>query len=358
MRRLVVCCDGTWKAAESSTITNVTYMARAIAPISGLDAATQVVFYDPGVGTGNFVDRFSGGAFGDGLDANIVDAYRFLVYNYSPGDQVFFFGFSRGAYTARSTVGMLRKCGLLKKVHADRVGDAYGLYRKRNDTPDGPRATRFRDDFCWPAFEVEFLGVWDTVGSLGIPLNGLRWFTRRDDQFHDTTLSRIVRRAYHAVAIDERRGAFKPTLWERQPDSNQKVEQAWFTGVHSDVGGGYEDRGLANITFQWMAKRAYDAGLEFDHQYLEKELGVNLVQPSVIDNKGYTGELHNSLTDIYLLMPRYTRVIGMDSSKCETVWHTAKRRADEKVSGYAPQNLSAYLNGPDPAIAGPDVVGV
>ena len=358
MRRLVVCCDGTWKAAESSTITNVTYMARAVAPISGLDGATQVVFYDPGVGTGNFVDRFSGGAFGDGLDDNIVDAYRFLVYNYSPGDEVFFFGFSRGAYTARSAVGMLRKCGLLKKVHAGRVGAAYELYRKRNDAPDGPRATKFRDDFSWPTFAVEFLGVWDTVGALGIPLNGFRWFTRRDDQFHDTTLSRIVRRAYHAVAIDERRGAFKPTLWQRQPDSNQKVEQAWFTGVHSDVGGGYEDRGLANITFQWMAKRAYDAGLEFDHQYLESELGINLVQPSIIDNKGYTGELHDSLTDIYLLMPRYTRVIGKDSSKCETVWHTAKRRADEKVGGYAPENLSAYLNEPNPAIAGPDVVGV
>jgi len=358
MRRLVVCCDGTWNTAESKTITNVTYMARAVAPISGLDGATQVVFYDPGVGTGNLVDRISGGAFGDGLDGNILDAYRFLVYNYSPGDQVFFFGFSRGAYTARSAVGMLRKCGLLKKVHADLVDDAYELYRKRDDEPDGPRATKFRDNFSWPKFDVEFIGVWDTVGALGIPLTGLRWFTRRDEQFHDTKLSRMVRRAYHAVAIDERRGPFKPTLWEKHPDSDQKVEQAWFAGVHTDVGGGYEDRALANITFQWMAIRAYDAGLEFDHQYLERELGINLVQPSTIDNRDYNGKLNNSLTGIYLGLPRYIRVIGEDGSKCETVWHTAKRRADEKVSGYPPENLSVYLRRPDAAIAGPDVVTV
>ena len=358
MRRLVVCCDGTWQAAESKTITNVAYTARAIAPISGLDGVTQIVFYDPGVGTGNLVDRISGGAFGDGLDGNIVDAYRFLVYNYSPGDEVFFFGFSRGAYTARSTVGMLRKCGLLKKVHADHVGAAYELYRRRHDEPDGPAATHFREEFSWPTFGVEFLGVWDTVGSLGIPLTGLRWFTRRDDQFHDTKLSRLVKRAYHAVSIDERRGPFKPTLWEKQPDSDQKVEQAWFSGVHSDVGGGYDDRALANITFQWMAKRAYDAGLEFDHQYLDKALGINLVKPDIVDNKGYKGELHNSLTGIYLGLPRYDRIIGEDASNCETVWHTAKRRADEKITGYPPRNLSVYLERPDPVIAGPDILAV
>ena len=355
MRRLVICCDGTWKAAESKTITNVTYMARAVAPKDRSDI-TQVVFHDAGVGTGNLLDKVSGGAFGNGLDQNIVDAYRFLVYNYAPGDEVFFFGFSRGAYTARSTAGMIRKCGLLKKRHADRVDDAYELYRRRGDEVDGPVAKAFRDDYGWPASAVDFLGVWDTVGALGIPLTGLRYLTRKNDQFHDTQLSRSVKRAFHAVAIDERRGAFKPTLWETKANPGQIVEQAWFTGVHSDVGGGYEDRALANITFQWMARRAYEADLEFDHQYLERELGINLLKPEAADGSSYAGELHDSLTGMYFALPRHDRVIGDDASNCETIWHTAKRRADEKVAGYPPENLTRYLNRPDPAIAGPDTL--
>ena len=353
MRRLIVCCDGTWKAAESKTVTNVTYMARALAP-TALDGTTQVVFHDPGVGTGNVVDKVSGGAFGDGLDLNIVDAYRFLVYNFEPGDQVFFFGFSRGAYTVRSTVGMIRKCGLLRKRHADRVGEAYELYRHRRDEVDGPAAAAFRASYSWPAFDVDFLGVWDTVGALGIPLTGLRWLTRRNDQFHDTRLSRSVKRAFHAVASDERRGAFKPTLWETQPSPGQTVEQAWFTGVHSDVGGGYEDRTLANITFQWMARRACAAGLEFDHQYLQEEFGIDLLRPADADDASYAGPIHDSLTGVYVALPRHTRQIGDDASKCETIWHTAKQRADEHVDGYPPDNLETYLARPDSGVAGPD----
>jgi hypothetical protein len=109
------------------------------------------------------------------------------------------------------------------------------------------------------------------------------------------------------------------------------VEQAWFTGVHSDVGGGYEDRTLANITFQWMAKRAWDAGLDFDHQYLEQELGIDLAHPVDVDAKSYKGKLNDSLTGIYLGLPRHVRTIGTDTSHCEAVWHTAQRRADDTV---------------------------
>ena len=355
MRRLIVCCDGTWKAAESKTITNVTYMARAVAP-TALNGTTPVVVHDAGVGTGNLLDKISGGAFGHGLDQNIVDAYRFLVYNYNEGDEVFLFGFSRGAYTARSTAGMIRKCGLLRKQHAGLVAAAYELYRKRDASPDEAESTSFRAQYSWPAFRIDMLGVWDTVGSLGIPLTGLRFLTRQGKQFHDTKLSRSIKRAYHAVAIDERRGAFKPTLWETQPDHGQIVEQAWFSGVHSDVGGGYEERRLANITFQWMAKRAYDAGLEFNHQYLEQELGINLARPGAADEACYGGELHNSLTGMYFALPRHTRVIGADASGCETLWHTAKRRADERIAGYAPENLLGYLAAPGREIEGPDVL--
>ena len=353
MRRLIVCCDGTWKAAESATLTNVTYTARAIAPIAS-DGVPQIVLHDPGVGTGNLMDRIGGGALGRGLDENVKDCYRFLVYNYEPGDDVMVFGFSRGAYTARSTVGMIRKCGLLRKPNAGRLGDAYNLYRRRDDEVDGPEATAFRTAYSWPRLEIAFLGVWDTVGSLGIPLAGLRWLTRRKYQFHDVRLSRIVKRACHAVAIDERRGAFAPTLWETQPDSTQTVEQTWFVGVHSDVGGGYEDRGLASITLQWMVKRAYDAGLEFNHQYLHDELAIDLTKPANTDAANVGATLHNSRTGLYLLTRTHIRPIGRDSSRREAVWHTAKNRADDATLDYAPRNLVDYLASPRPVISGPD----
>jgi uncharacterized protein (DUF2235 family) len=352
MRRLIVCCDGTWMAAESTDVTNVTYMARAIAP-TALDGTTQVVFHDPGVGTGNWVDRLTGGAFGIGLVANIVDAYRFLVYNYAPGDEVFFFGFSRGAFTVRSTVGMIRKCGLLQKRHANRVADAHRLYRSRTIGVDDADAQRFRADYSHP-LSADFLGVWDTVGSLGIPGTLLRPLVRWRHGFHDTRLSTTVKRAYHAVAIDERRGPFKPTLWETQPHPTQIVEQAWFAGVHSDVGGGYHDRALANITLQWMARRASDAGLAFDHLYLQDELGIDLARPEALDAASYAGALHDSRTRFYRLGIPYHRRIGEDGSHCEVVWHTAKRRADDKIAGYSPRNLEAYFHRPDRVVAGPD----
>lgn len=355
MRRLIVCADGTWKTAEAATITNVTFIARAIAPVA-MNGTPQVVFYDPGVGTGPWLDRISGGAFGRGLDENIKDVYRALVYNYDAGDQVFLFGFSRGAYTVRSALGMIRKCGLLRKNHADRLGEAYELYRTRKDEVDGPEAMRFRQSSSWPAFDIAFLGVWDTVGSLGIPLAGLRWLSRRKYQFHDPKLSRIVKRAYHAVAIDEKRRAFQPTLWETQPDPIQRVEQVWFAGVHSDVGGGYPDRGLADITFAWMANRAADAGIEFDDGYLTHVMRLDLDHPAQIDDANYKAPLHTSRTAAYLATPPHTRPIGSDPSHCESVWHTAARRANEPALDYHPENLVEYLARPDRAVVGPDGV--
>ena len=129
-KRIVVCADGTWNIAEQSSPTNVVKVARAIAP-TGPDSKSQVVFYHPGVGTHWGLDRLLGGAFGHGLDKNIEDAYRFLVYNYDKDDELFLFGFSRGAYTVRSLVGLLRNSGLLRKIHADKFVDAMRLYRDK-----------------------------------------------------------------------------------------------------------------------------------------------------------------------------------------------------------------------------------
>ena len=193
MKRLVVCSDGTWNSPEQKHPTNVLKMARMVTP-SALDGTPQVVFYDQGVGTGNWVDRWIGGITGKGLSKNIQDAYRFLMHNYEDGDEVFLFGFSRGAYTARSTAGFIRNCGLLHKRHSDEVDKTYELYRRRDAGPKSNAAVTFRSSYS-REIEVKFVGVWETVGLLGIPLLGLRFLTHRKYRFHDLELSRSLARS-------------------------------------------------------------------------------------------------------------------------------------------------------------------
>ena len=237
----------------------------------------QVVHYHDGVGT-NFGQRLSGGAFGAGLFANVRDAYRFLMHNYEPGDRLYFFGFSRGAYTVRSLAGMVRKCGILRRGHEDQEDAAVANYRGYGEelAPDSPAMQAFRRDHAYNAEqEIEMIGVWDTVGAMGIPnldgrfrlLDGLDW------QFHDVKLSSLVKNAFHALAIHEHRKEFVPTLWEQKEDAKQKgqrLEQVWFTGAHSDVGGGYAQAGLSDVALQWMIAKAKECGLEFDEKMVGK----------------------------------------------------------------------------------------
>lgn len=212
--------------------------------------------------------------FGLGISRNIRKAYEFLVDCYKPGDEIWIFGFSRGAFTARSLAGMLRDCGLLKRANRNQIGTAMALYRDRYDdtAPDAPRARIFRNTY---SFEpgIKFIGVWDTVGSLGVPgihlwlarLLGIEW------QFHDVELSRSVENAYHALAIHEKRSDFVPTLWQKQDwpgASQQNLEQMWFAGVHSDIGGGYETTGLSDISLLWMIEKAREQGLGFREDFL------------------------------------------------------------------------------------------
>lgn len=337
MRRLVVCADGTWNRPDQQHTTNVVRMARLIRPVAS-DGTQQIVFYDEGVGTGNLLDRLTGGAFGHGLDRNIADAYRFIVNNYAEGDDIYLFGFSRGAYTVRSLGGLIRKCGVLHKRHADRFMDAYALYRRRDPTPDLPDAVEFRASFSRQV-EIRFVGVWDTVGALGVPLRGLRWFSRGKYEFHNTELSRSVKFAYHAIGIDERRGPFKPTLWTNVPKANQTVEQTWFTGVHSDIGGGYRERGLADVTWRWMADKSRACGLELDTDH-----ETEIAHPDPLD------ALHNSMTGFYRLTPGYTRPIGASSLGAEAVHRAAHQRHEDPRAVYAPANLVAYLGRRDARI--------
>jgi uncharacterized protein (DUF2235 family) len=343
MKRIVVCCDGTWNRPDEESPTNVAKLAHAVADHDG--ETEQLVLYHRGVGTGRF-DRIRGGAFGWGLSRNVRDCYRFVVERYDPGDELFLFGFSRGAYTARSTVGLIRNAGILRREHADRIDDAYRLYRGRGDEqhPNGAESREFRARCSHDEIDVRFVGVWDTVGALGIPgvpkrLCGRLW------AFHDTQLSSRVQLAYQALAIDEERRPFVPSLWYRAPDDGNVLEQRWFAGVHSDVGGGYPDCSVAEIALCWMADRARAAGLAFDAGHLvptnppdreQRRLGRQIA-PDV------DGQLHDSSKPLYRPLGRHRRPLEYHDKPGATKDGIAVASTAIARTGYSPDNLLSYL---------------
>ncbi|MBE7156817.1 MAG: DUF2235 domain-containing protein [Rhodospirillales bacterium] len=347
-RKLIVCCDGTWNNEDGAgTPTNVAKLHRIIQS-NYYDGADQIVYYVAGVGT-EMGERIRGGAFGKGLDENIREAYRFLVGHYEEGDQLFFFGFSRGAYTARSLAGFIRNSGLLKPEFVGQLSAAFKLYRGRSDTthPNSDEATEFRARYSYTP-DIEFIGVWDTVGSLGIPVSRLgilSWFGRWVDRryaFHDTDLSRIVKHAYHAIAVHERRGTFPATLWKKQADvEGQVLEQVWFPGVHCDVGGGYYTTGLSDAAFDWMIEKAKGCGLKFREEALQH--GV-LLAPDPI------GKLHDSYGFFFKLIDWMNGQIGgaprafnADTASCEQVSNIAKDRFRSKKDETWPESFLSEL---------------
>ena len=275
MKRLIVCLDGTWNVPDAGpNPTNVVKIMRAIRD-AGSDGAPQVTFYDKGVGTGGPIDRIRGGAFGRGLDTNVQDGYRFLCNNYVPGDEIYLFGFSRGAFTARSLAGFIGWMGLLEKSAMARLPEAWQSYKDHDEALRAElRAVHGRAEKR--AVRIRCVGVWDTVGALGIPGKLGNSFTRGKYRFHDTQLGDHIDFGFHALSIDERRGPFEPTLWSTLVDndiSTERVRQVWFPGVHSNVGGGYRDAGLSDLALDWMigeVSRATD--LVFDRGYCREQV--------------------------------------------------------------------------------------
>jgi uncharacterized protein (DUF2235 family) len=342
MKRLAVFCDGTWNQPDHldrgvPAPTNVSKLADALAPTDAGDNR-QVPHYEAGVGTRRW-ERIRGGGFGVGLSRNVQDCYAFLVDNYEPGDELYFFGFSRGAFTARSTVGLVRNSGILRPEHRDRIKDAYSLYRQRdpNSKPKGSAAERFRREHSHPDFDIQFIGVWDTVGALGIPIDGFRppWLMKRWS-FHDTDLSSHVRNAFHGLAIDERRAAFEPTLWTQQAHSQgQQLEQVWFSGVHCDVGGGYRDAQLSAIALLWMVEKARACKLEF-------------AGPQAAPDA--RGPMRDSLSTFYkLLGARDRRLAGKGGAAVDggALASSAERR-HRGDPGYQPPGLPEWLKAQRP----------
>lgn len=258
-QRLAVLFDGTWN--DHADQTNVYRLACSLHDYDG--GIRQHFFYDPGVGTGKW-DRLRGGLTGYGLDRNLREGYDWLCRRYADGDEIFLFGFSRGAFTARSLGGMIRKCGLLRISTPKLLDEALKLYRDTDCHPDGEKCKAFRARYSREV-NIDLIGVWDTVGALGVP--GLV-FTKKKYNWHDTELSKIVKRAYQALALDEHRAAYASVPWTT-PDGRLKpehleVEQRWFIGAHANVGGGYPDQALADIALEWMQRKALAAGLKLD----------------------------------------------------------------------------------------------
>lgn len=276
-RRLIICCDGTWNWPESRRETNVVRMVRALLPAH--NGISQIVHYHEGVGTGNFLDRLVGGGAGIGLSASVKACYGFLADNYKPGDEIFLFGFSRGAFVVRSLAGMIGAVGMLRKDEMARFADVWSWYCLGKETRQvatlGLLAPHRSQDV-----DIECIGVWDTVGALGIP--GTR-LCAQAFEFHDTALGPHVRHAFQGLAIDERRGNFQAAIWvpfspQRRrrgaaqqaavPAHNgpqQVLKQMWFPGVHSNVGGGYPKHGLSDTSFLWLLSELEDL-LGFDRQ--------------------------------------------------------------------------------------------
>ncbi len=394
MKRLVFCFDGTWNRLDAPFSTNVVIAAESVLPIA-TDGTTQAIFYDEGVGTRKG-EMLTGGIFGDGIVENLGDAYRFLIFNHTPGDEIYIFGFSRGAYTARSFAGLLRTCGVLRRGDAAKVTDAVLLYQQRraNDAAFVAEMMNFRREYSphicvsddedrWrsqnipgyqagsvPRLQVTYLGVWDTVGALGVPAR-YKWlnFLDRKYDFHDTSLSPFTKSARHAVAIDERRKDFAPTLWDNLVELNTALgvameaddapyQQKWFPGVHGSVGGGGERRGLSDRALDWVLDGARHQGLELDASDHSRifELSPNyreylansppLKKPGIIDR-------------LMALLPRAARAPG--PTALYEVAISARQRwleAPENLCGgerYRPRTLgkvALLLDGLDPAKLG------
>lgn len=351
MANLVICCDGTWNTPDQLdkgvlAPTNVVRLYNAVAPIDATGTA-QSAYYHPGVGTsGKWWDKLMGGGTGAGLDQHIMSAYQKLCHGYHPGDHIYLFGFSRGAYTVRSLSGFIATCGLLQ-VEGVKPADVW----QRIDTLLGRgyrTKTEGRDD--WDAngwafhnapgeqMPIRFVGVWDTVGALGIP-DDMALLNLLDDRnrytFHDTTLHASVQTARHALAMDERRASFQPTLWTGLA-AGRDVQQLWFPGVHSNVGGGYHQNGLSDGALLWMIEEAKANGLHFDK-------AVEQIKPD------YHDMLHDSCEGIFGLLPTQPRSISHLAAEPQHFHPSAVARQEDPPITQSPYRL-ARLIAPEPPL--------
>lgn len=342
-KRLIACCDGTWLDSSMGLMgskipipSNVTRITHAIKARSS-DGVPQIVFYEAGIGTeGGIVNKIRGGITGEGLSQNIRETYAFLANNYANGDEIFLIGFSRGAFTARSVAGLVGGVGLLTKSGLPDLAEVFSDHQHRRDpdyrpaNPDVPfprkpsasdpryRETMEREGLTRLNIRIKVVGVFDTVGALGIPRVGWldRFGLQRQDTkeytFYDTNLDNCIENAFQALALDENRSSFSPALWEKPPNNTTNLRQVWFPGVHSNIGGGKEDQGLANITLAWMTSQL-EPFIEFDPDYIlecSDDTKMYYKETNQKPRPWSFGKIYDSLKGIYLLDGAMTRTPG------------------------------------------------
>ena len=354
---IVLASDGTGNAAGKGNNTNVWRICQALDRHESKSANSgrreQIYFYDDGVGTESFKPlRLLTGALGIGLSRNIKQLYMSLVRAYEPGDRLYLFGFSRGAFTIRSLAGLISRCGIVDRRHAacsseealrEQVDRAFDLYRQSHYGNDASLASAFKQEFGVTVpdassveakdIPIQFIGVWDTVGAVGVPFDGLRWLVDRvfPLKFHDQGLSDRVMRACHALAIDDERKTFHPTLWDEGDHPN--VHQVWFTGMHSNVGGGYPRQGLAHISLYWMMEQAQIEGLRFYPEAVREARNRSNALAKLYDSR-------SGLSAYYRYKPRDIRKLCQDHCKGKLRLHeSVVDRVLSFSTGYLPANL-------------------
>lgn len=321
-RNIAFFADGTWdEPANNSNVFRLYGMAKN-------DGVAQSASYDTGVGTdGTPLENLFGGAFGAGLFQKIKQGYADIASRYTPGDLLYIFGFSRGAYTARSLAGMIA-CSGLPTVNQndppclDMAFEAYRNLSQRQMLLDA-----LNESYKMDQAVIQFLGVWDTVGSLGIPaiFGGI---DVGQYGFLDTGLHPSICNAVQAVSIDEKRLQFQPALWTSAPAPGQSLTQVWFTGVHCDVGGGYSPdsngAALSNITLHWMAVHAQTCGFIFNE-------GIFPPVPLPADA---VATLHDSLTGLYRICPHARNILPNSA-----LFTSVPLRCAAPAAVYSPENL-------------------
>jgi hypothetical protein len=371
LKRIVICFDGTWNALTDPTaVTNVVRIGQAVR-FSDDAGVKQVVYYNAGVGSGGPIDQFLGGVFGVGLRSNVQRGLAFLTLNWQEGDEIYIFGFSRGAYSARALAGVITAIGgIPRQEHFHQLARIWDIYRL-------PHAEREREEIqseleqkVWrtrDAFLIKCLAVWDTVGSYGIPAGlGLgalaRHWTSWTKGFRDNILHRRIEIGLQALAIDEARRAFPATTWLHDPSNpvdGQTIEQVWFAGAHSNVGGGYGESGLSDLALIWlMARVEFYTGLRFSETYIANNFWPCAACSLYRSARGWW------LSSLFpkrrtLFAPPVSMDVRRDGKRVKTQvkpanekihWSVIERLGrqaivDEKVRGkYAPRNLPPEFN--------------
>ena len=271
---------------------------------------------------------------GRGIHKNILDGYRYIVQNYAPDDNIYLFGFSRGAYTVRALCGLINNCGILKRADARLIQQAWNIYKRpsKRYSPDGQASIDFRHTHSHNSRKVHFVGVWDTVGSLGIPFS-LMGLLDGKDEFYDTKMGSNLRIARHALAIDEKRPDFEPTLWA--PKEGVDLQQVWFAGTHSDVGGSYPpDKTTGTVAsdtpLAWMLAEARKAGLK-----LEPHISQRLTD-------GSAAPLHESRRHVFRLRKSLHRPLV--DNRFPTAIHNSVKIRYQQNPDYRPPQLTKLID--------------